>query len=219
MSADKQIAVLLAEDHAVTRLGIKLFLEADPAIKVVGEAGTGLECVALAEQLAPDIILMDLAMPELDGIGAVKQLKQLGNKARIVMVTSHSGEKEVMAALSVGASGYCLKAADQHRLLTAVKSVAAGDLWLDAGVASIVLRAVKSGSQGKEARSPGQEELSERELDVLEQIVEGHSNQEIGRRLFISADTVKTHIKHIMEKLAVSDRTQAAVKAVRQGLV
>jgi len=217
---DKQITVLLAEDHAVTRLGIKLYLEADPAIKVIGEAGTGIECLSLASSLKPDVILMDVAMPGLDGIAAVRQLRDQGNTAKVIMVTSHGGEAQVMNALSVGASGYCLKAADQERLLTAVKCVFAGDLWLDAAVASIVLRAVRTNNPTqKGSRPPNQEPLSERELEVLEQIVAGHTNQEIGRRLYISGDTVKTHIRHIMEKLAVNDRTQAAVKAVRQGLV
>jgi DNA-binding NarL/FixJ family response regulator len=163
---------------------------------------------------------MEVEMPGLDGIAAVKQLRDLGSRAKVVMVSAHGGEEEVMLALAVGASGYCLKTKDQARLLTAVKCVFAGDVWLDAGVASIVLRAVTTNALTKERhRPPDQEPLSDRELEVLEQLVEGHSNQEIGRRLFISSDTVKTHIRHIMEKMAVNDRTQVAVKAVRQGLV
>jgi DNA-binding NarL/FixJ family response regulator len=213
---NKHITVLLAEDHVVTRLGLRMFLESAPDIKVVGEAGDGHEAVKLAKELQPDIVLLDVVMPEMDGIEAARLLKAQSADLKIIMMTSSRDEQDIFAALAAGASGYCTKDVSDDRLLTAIATVIKGDLWLDASVAGKVLGALPSPSSQQDS---SHQELSEREMDVLKLIVEGVPNSEISKRLFISPNTVKSHIKHVLDKLSVSDRTQAAVKAIREGLV
>ena len=216
MDNNKHITVLLAEDHVVTRLGLRMFLENADNIKVIGEAGDGNEAVKLANELQPDVVLMDVVMPNVDGIEAARILKAGRPDLKIIMMTSSRDEQDIFAALAAGASGYCTKDVSDDRLLTAIATVIKGDLWLDASVAGKVLGALPSPSNQQE---PLAQELSDRELEVLKLIVEGVANQEISKRLFISHNTVKSHIKHVLDKLSVSDRTQAAVKAIREGLV
>jgi NarL family two-component system response regulator LiaR len=208
------ISVLIVEDHKVTRLGIRMFLESTSDIKVVAEAADGAEAVTLAQKENPDIVLMDVQMPNLDGIEAARQIRQANRAARIVMMTSSKDEQDIFASLAAGASGYCTKEISDERLLHAIRAVNSGDIWLDANVAHKVLNALPKPASNQDAY-----QLSDRELDVLKLIIEGLSNQEIAKRLFISSDTVKSHIKHILEKLAVADRTQAAVKALRENLI
>lgn len=210
------ITILLAEDHVVTRLGLRMFLETAKNIKVVAEAGDGKEAIKLAAEHKPHLILMDVSMPELDGIEAAKILLGKNPEIKIVMMTSSKNENDIFASLAAGVHGYCTKEVSDDRLLTAISTVMAGDLWLDAGVAGKVLQALPNPQAASEEAT---EELSEREREVLSLIVDGAGNAEIAKRLFISQNTVKSHIKHLLDKLAVSDRTQAAVKAVREGLV
>lgn len=216
---------MIVEDHTVTRLGIKFYLQNEPGFEVVAEASNGLEAVAHAKALSPNVILMDVMMPEMDGVEASRQIKESGCTSKIIMLTSHGSDKEVLAALSAGAAGYCLKDISHDRLVMAIRSVNSGDLWLDSAVASAVLGAISVHDEQERAAAAESEfaepqpELSDREMDVLNLIVEGCTNQEIAKKLYISNDTVKTHIRHIMDKLAVNDRTQAAVKAVRRGLL
>ncbi|MBX9687491.1 MAG: response regulator transcription factor [Candidatus Obscuribacterales bacterium] len=200
----------------MTRLGLRMFLESSKNIKVVGEAGDGLETLRLVEELKPDVVLMDVAMPEMDGIEAARQLREKFPELRIVMMTSSKDEDDIFAALSAGVNGYCTKEVSDDRLLTAIATVVRGDLWLDASVAAKVMQIIPNPSS---AADTGHQELSERELEVLKLIVEGVANSEIAKRLYISPNTVKSHIKHVLDKLSVSDRTQAAVKAIREGLV
>lgn len=210
------ITILLAEDHVVTRLGLRMFLETAQNIKVIAEAGDGKEAIKLVAEHKPDLILMDVSMPELDGIEAAKVLLGKNPEIKIVMMTSSKDENDIFASLAAGVHGYCTKEVSDDRLLTAISTVMAGDLWLDAGVAGKVLQALPNPHAASEETG---EELSDREREVLSLIVEGAGNAEIAKRLFISQNTVKSHIKHLLDKLAVSDRTQAAVKAVREGLV
>lgn len=237
------IKVLLVEDHTLTRMGLKTALKRTNDITVVGEASNGEEGVAAADNLKPDVILMDVGMPVMDGIQAAKKI--LGNNPaiKVIMLTQHDNDGDILASLAAGASGYCLKDVEPDRLYTAIRSVNAGDAWLDATIASRVLRHYTSQeTQSVQARQsaldelppspkpaptatvepfdrPFAEPLSQRELEVLRLIVDGLSNQEIADKLIISLATAKTHVRNILNKLAVDDRTQAAVHAMRRGLV
>ncbi len=223
-----KITVLLVEDHHVCRMGIKLLLEQAADIVVLGEATNGEEAVSMAGQMSPDIILMDLGLPGMDGLKATQLIReQASPQSRIVMLTSHTSEDDVFAALSAGAQGYCTKDTDGARLRAAIDVVHNGGVWLDPLVASRVLKALPEMSKMATAPagnvkgrlSHNSEELSEREIEVLKLVVEGLSNAEIAERLILSPETIKSHLRRIMGKLAVSDRTQAAVKALRSGIV
>jgi DNA-binding NarL/FixJ family response regulator len=235
------IRVLLVEDHALTRMGLKVALERATDIVVVGEASNGEEAVERAESLKPDVILMDVGMPVMDGIQAAKAIVTAYPVSKIVMLTQHDNDSDILASLAAGASGYCLKDVKPERLYMAIRSVNAGDAWLDATIAGRILRHYGSTSEPakpeqsaaptaepavqnlpKTAQSfdrPAPEPLSPRELEVLKLIVEGLSNQAIADNLIISLATAKSHVRNILNKLAVDDRTQAAVHAMRRGLV
>jgi DNA-binding NarL/FixJ family response regulator len=233
------IRVLLVEDHSLTRLGLKAALKRTPDIEIAGEAGNGEEAVEKARELRPDVILMDVGMPVMDGIQASTLIIAANPEVKIIMLTQHDNDRDILASLAAGASGYCLKDVAPERLYTAIRSVNAGDAWLDASIANRVLRHYTS-SQPTPAKAPhdaheshapsyvehpadmdrpAPEALSARELEVLKLIVEGLSNQAIADKLIISLATAKTHVRNILNKLAVDDRTQAAVHAMRRGLV
>ena len=234
----QMIKVLLVEDHKLTRIGLKTVLERTEDLKVVGEAENGAEAVEKASELKPDVVLMDVGMPVMDGIEAVQKIRSTHKDINSIMLTSHDNERDILASLSAGAAGYCLKDVEPERLYTAIRSVNEGDVWLDANVASRVMKAYGSSQPEKPAPVEKQEEapppkikvnhpdlpptpdaLSPREMEVLALIVEGLSNQQIADRLIISLATAKTHVRNILNKLAVDDRTQAAVHAMRRGLV
>lgn len=241
------ISVLLVEDHALTRIGLKTVLKRTDDIQVIGEATNGEEAVSQAEALKPDVILMDVGMPIMDGIHAARIIIEKDPNIKVIMLTQHDNDGDILASLSAGASGYCLKDVAPDRLYTAIRSVNAGDAWLDASIASRVLKHYSqeshhqpaSSTRGDEPSEPSKvpvvdstsaeaaeflkrplpEPLSPRELEVLRLIVDGLSNQEISDKLIISLATSKTHVRNILNKLAVDDRTQAAVHAMRRGLV
>lgn len=221
------IKILLVEDHPVSRTGIKFLLSGVSDFEVVGEGENGVQAVELARDLQPDVVLMDVAMPMMNGIDAARTLLQENaGKTKVIMLTAYDSEQDIYASLTAGAHGYCLKDTDAERLCGAIRSVASGDIWLDAGIADKFLQGLKSAYPPKSApnEQPQQDakrqsQLSARESEVLTLLVQGFSNQEIANRLVIGRETVKTHIRHIMEKLAVSDRTQAAVKALKEGLI
>lgn len=253
----KVIKILLVEDHALTRIGIRTVLKRTADLKVIGEAANGEEAVSAAASLSPDVILMDVGMPVLDGIQAAKQIVESGSTAKIIMLTQHDNNEDIWASLSAGASGYCLKDVEEERLYSAIRTVFAGDAWLDSGIASKVLKMYANNSPVQPKEQQGQmlepelveapntkaidkrtpieseisagkayvpdrpyaEPLSPRELEVLTLIVDGLSNQQISDKLLISLPTTKTHVRNILNKLAVDDRTQAAVHAMRRGLV
>lgn len=228
-----QIKILLVEDHLLTRIGLKTVIERVSSFKVVAEAENGEEAIDKAEATQPDVILMDVGMPVMDGIEASKRIKEKNKHVEIVMLTSHDNERDIFASLAAGAGGYCLKDVDPERLYSAIRSVNAGDIWLDSTIAGKVLRQYSSNDATQfaqpvdTAKSPAPstklpqlpEQLSPREREVLSLVVEGLSNQEIADKLFISLATAKTHVRNILNKLAVDDRTQAAVSAMRRGLV
>lgn len=233
-----EIKVLLVEDHALTRMGLKTALKRTTDIFVIGEAANGEEALASAESLKPDVILMDVGMPVMDGIQATQKIRDKNPVAKVIMLTQHDNDRDILASLAAGASGYCLKDVEPERLYTAIRSVNSGDAWLDASIAGKVLRhysaqeakavenlpsppakAVATANPEVQLDRPYAEPLSARELEVLTLIVDGLSNQEIADKLIISLATAKTHVRNILNKLAVDDRTQAAVHAMRRGLV
>ncbi|MDZ4832877.1 MAG: response regulator transcription factor [Candidatus Melainabacteria bacterium] len=220
---ESSITVMIVEDQEIARVGLKVILESSYKLNVVGVAQDGQEAVNKALNLKPNVILMDIGLPILNGIEATKKIKSENSNIRVIMLTSHDDDDHVFSALSAGADGYCLKEAPAQQLVMAIKAVAEGVAWLDPGIASRVLRAITQGNKERDAGDKTHHDLSAnlstRELDVLRLVVDGLTNQEIAIKLVLSIETVKTHMRHIMEKLAVSDRTQAAVKAMREGLV
>ena len=208
------IRVLIVDDHQVVRRGLRTFLEVQDDIEVVGEAADGDEGVARAEELRPDIILMDVKMPGTDGIEALKELRRLQNPARILVVTSFTEQRTVVPALRAGAAGYVYKDVDPDALAGAIRSVHAGHVLLQPEVAGALL-SDEAGSGTGAGRGPA---LTEREREVLELIADGRSNREIARTLVLSEKTVKTHVSNILMKLDLADRTQAALWAVRHGM-
>ncbi|MEV6204731.1 response regulator transcription factor [Streptomyces sp. NPDC051771] len=211
--ADKPIRVLLVDDHQVVRRGLRTFLEVQDDIEVVGEAADGAEGVARAEELRPDVVLMDIKMPGTDGIEALKRLRALANPAKVLIVTSFTEQRTVVPALRAGASGYVYKDIDPDALAGAIRSVHAGHVLLQPEVAGALL--AQDEPQGGTGRGTT---LTEREREVLGLIADGRSNREIARALVLSEKTVKTHVSNILMKLDLADRTQAALWAVRHGL-
>ncbi|WP_432040266.1 response regulator [Streptomyces cucumeris] len=210
---ERTIRVLLVDDHQVVRRGLRTFLEVQDDIDVVGEASDGEEGVARAEELRPDVVLMDVKMPGVDGIQALRTLHDLDNPARVLVVTSFTEKRTVVPALRAGAAGYVYKDVDPEALAGAIRSVYAGHVLLQPEVALALLSQEDSGGgQGRGGT------LTEREREVLALIADGRSNREIARALVLSEKTVKTHVSNILMKLDLADRTQAALWAVRHGI-
>ena len=204
------IRVLIADDHPIVRDGLRGMLTAEPDFEVVGEAGNGAEALALVESLAPDVILMDLRMPGVGGLEAIQTLAQRHSPARVLVLTTYDSDRDVLPALGAGATGYLLKDAPRPVLLQAIRAAARGETVL---APSVVTRLVT------DLRSPTQEQLSERELEVLTLIAQGETNRGAATRLFISEATVKTHLLHIYAKLDVGDRAAAVATAYERGLL
>ncbi|MYS22732.1 MULTISPECIES: response regulator [unclassified Streptomyces] len=204
--------VLLVDDHQVVRRGLRTFLEVQGDIEVVGEAADGDEGVARAGELRPDVILMDVKMPGTDGIEALRLLRDAGNPARVLIVTSFTEQRTVVPALRAGAAGYVYKDVDPVALADAIRSVHAGHVLLQPEVAGVLL------SQEHPTGNGRGNALTEREREVLTLITDGRSNREIARALVLSEKTVKTHVSNILMKLDLADRTQAALWAVRHGV-
>ncbi|HEY9908528.1 MAG TPA: response regulator transcription factor [Thermosynechococcaceae cyanobacterium] len=208
------LRILIVEDDPMMQLGLEQSLEEHPHLKVVGQAIDGYLGVEAALRLKPDIIVMDIGLPRLDGVAATQQIKSALPNVRVVMLTSHTSETEAIAALSSGADAYCIKGTNVDRLLAAIAAAQEGAIYLDPQIARRVIEHLKPPSP---TQPIGQ--LSQRELEVLKLMVEGNSNPEIAAALYLSPNTIKTHIRGIMNKLSVDDRVQAAVVALRSGLV
>jgi len=212
----EMISVLLVDDHAMVRQGVKAFLVTQPDISVVGEAGSGEEAVKLAEQFIPDVILMDLIMPNMDGVEATRRVKQVSPRSQVVVLTSYHEDEHIFPALKAGALSYILKDVSADELASAVRKAATGDAVLHPRVAARVIKEL----QGKRADNLNPfTELSERELEVLKLIADGMSNAEMAAKLVLSEKTIKGHVSNILSKLHLADRTQAAVYAWREGVV
>lgn len=220
MTGDKSmVRVVLADDQAMIRAGFKLLIDNQPDLEVVGEAETGAEAVALVQSINPDVVLMDVQMPDMDGIAATEQLTAAGNTdARILIVTTFQRDEYVFDALRAGASGFLLKTAPPEDLVDAVRVVAAGNSLLDPTVTGRVIGRFSQAGPGV-ARSERLDDLTDREREVLEQVARGLSNSEIAEELFVGETTVKTHVSNLLSKLQLRDRVQAVVFAYEHGLV
>jgi DNA-binding NarL/FixJ family response regulator len=207
---EKTIRVLLADDHPVVRAGLRGMLAAEPDIEVAGEAGSGAEAVALSRAGGYDVILMDLRMPGCDGVAATEQIIAADPGARVVVLTTYETDADILRAVAAGATGYLLKDATSAELADAVRAAARGETVLAPSVAGRLVTHV---------RRPASESLSTRETEVLAQVARGCTNAEIGRELFISEATVKTHLLRAFGKLGVSDRTAAVTTAIERGLL
>ncbi|MFF2495913.1 response regulator [Agromyces sp. NPDC058064] len=203
------IRVLIADDHPIVRDGLRGMFAGDPRFDVVGEAADGAEAVALARALEPAVVLMDLRMPRVDGVSAIKQLGELGLTTRVLVLTTYDTDSEVLPAIEAGATGYLLKDAPGDELMRAVEAAARGEAVLSPAVATRLMGRLR------EPESP----LSARELEVLRLIAAGTTNREAAARLFISEATVKTHILHIYAKLDVNDRAAAVAVGFQRGLL
>jgi NarL family two-component system response regulator LiaR len=210
------IRVLVVDDHAVVREGLRAFLELQDDIEVVGEAADGEEALERSQRLRPDVILMDLVMPKLDGVGAMRRLRDLVPDSRVIVLTSFLDEDRLLPAIQAGAAGYLLKNAEPAELSRAIRAASTGEAIIDPTVAARLVHAIADGSSAAAAE---RERLTRREHEVLELIARGQSNKRIAFALGISEKTVKTHVGHVLAKLGVTDRTQAALLAVREGLV
>jgi DNA-binding NarL/FixJ family response regulator len=212
--------VLIVDDQALVRAGFRMILDAEPEIEVVGEAADGLEAVAQVRALKPDVVLMDIRMPELDGLEATRRILADGDGApRVLMLTTFDLDEYVYEALRVGASGFLLKDTPPEQLVSAIDVVAAGDALLSPAVTRRVIEEFVRRPTPIRTQVPGLDELTTRELEVLKLMARGLSNAEIAKELFVSETTVKTHVAHVLQKCRLRDRVQAVVLAYESGLV
>jgi NarL family two-component system response regulator LiaR len=212
--SESRVRVLIADDHAIVRKGIRALLSEAGGFEVVGEAGSGQEAVLLAQESSPDVILMDLLMPGMDGIEATRQITSRQPKTRILVLTSFAADNKVFPAIKAGALGYLLKDSSPEELVRAIRQVHRGEPSLHPTIARKLLQEIARPAE----LQPAPEALTDREMTVLRLIAQGLSNQEIAGRIAVSEPTVRTHVSRILGKLHVASRTQAALYAVREGL-
>ena len=221
MNNDK-IKILIVEDHMVARMGIAIIIENTPNFELVGQAQDGQEGVSLALKLNPDVILMDIGLPKIDGIEATEKIKEAKLNSSILMFTSRDNSDDIFAALRAGADGYIMKGSDEKTLKNAIEAVNQKAGWLDPQIARVVLSGIneqKENTQDKTKSPNNKYGLTKKELEVLSLIVDGLSNQEIAQKLVVSLSTTKAHVHSILQKLYLTDRTKAAVTALKEGLV
>ncbi|MEM7344658.1 MAG: response regulator transcription factor [Chloroflexota bacterium] len=211
----KNLRILIADDHAIVREGIAAVINMEPGLELAGEAINGREAVALAEALQPDLILMDMAMPVLDGLGAIREIKQAQPELPILVLTSYADDDRVFPAIKHGALGYLLKDTPRKQLIQAIIDVAAGQVSLHPQIAAKLMNELDHPPSNQK---PTEAPLTERELDTLRLVAQGLSNQEIGERLQLSPHTISRHVNNILSKLHLANRTQAALYALHKGL-
>jgi NarL family two-component system response regulator LiaR len=213
--ANQPIRVLIVDDHAMVRKGMMALLAAYPDIQVIGEAANGAKAIEQADKLHPDVILMDLAMPVMDGIDAIKQIIEIHPEQRIIVLTSYMGDDKLFPAIKAGAMGYLVKDAQPEELIESIRNVYAGEPSLDPTVTWRILR----GMSGAEPAKRSADDLSEREIEVLRLLSQGKTDQEIANQLVLTDVTIRTHISRILSKLGLKNRVQAALYGIRTGLV
>lgn len=218
MADTDKITVLIADDHQVVRQGLRTFLDLRAEVAVVGEAGDGVMAVEMVRQLKPDIVLMDLVMPRLDGVGATREVKTASPQTHVIALTSFTEDDKVFPAIQAGASSYLLKDVSPDELVEAICAVHRGEARLHPDIARKLMEQVAQAGGEREVQGPVAD-LTDREREVIQLVAEGRSNHDIGQRLVISDKTVKTHVSNILGKLNLSDRTQLAIYAIKQGLV
>ena len=220
------IRILLVEDHTVFRMGLSLIFENTQGLDLIGEATTGKQGVDMALKLTPDIVLMDIGLPEMDGIQATKMIKKSNPNMKILIFTSRDNENDVFDSLSAGADGYIMKGATEDQIISAVKAVSTGTAWLDPAIARLVLSNVKREPSTPTPQQTQQTKnsknvygLTNKELEVLGLIVEGKNNEQIAKSLVVTLATAKAHVHNILQKLYVKNKTQATIQAIKEGIV
>jgi DNA-binding NarL/FixJ family response regulator len=204
------IRVVLADDHVVVRTGLRAMLDGEPDIQIVGEAANGAEVVALSGRVVPDVVLMDLRMPEVDGVTAIATIRERHPSVHVLVLTTYDTDADILRAVEAGATGYLLKDATRDEVLHAIRSAAVGEAALAPRVASRLMGRM---------RAPGEEALSSREVEVLSPVARGLTNKEIAAALHLSEATVRTHLLHVFTKLGVDDRTAAVMVAAERGIL
>jgi NarL family two-component system response regulator LiaR len=212
------IRILITDDHAVVREGLRALIDTEPGMAVAGEAADGVEAVQLARELRPDVILLDLIMPRKDGIEAIGEIKKENAEVGILVLTSFAEDEKVFWAIKAGALGYLLKDASPQELIQAIRDVHRGEPSMAPAIAHKLMRELQRSAQTPSDLPRTEEPLTEREVEVLKLVAQGLSNQEIAGQLVISERTVRTHVSHILDKLHLANRTQAALYALREGL-
>jgi DNA-binding NarL/FixJ family response regulator len=231
------INLVLIEDHDLTRVGMRATLQRDGKIQVIGESDNAAKGLQLLQILKPAVAIVDIGLPDMDGIELTRKFRAFQAESdqlqtKILILTMHDSEETVLAAFAAGADSYCMKDISTEQLFTAIEATAAGDSWIDPSIARVILNQARQSEHQDEplqvaiqaldpeyAEILTQAPLTKRELDVLQLIVEGCSNEQIGERLYLTVGTVKTHVRNILTKMCVSDRTQAAVRALRAGII
>jgi len=220
---EKTLEVVIVEDYKLTRFGLKATLNDFEGITVVGEAENAEEGLKIIERTKPDVVLMDLGLPGMNGIEATQKLKEISPDSKVIILTSHEREEEVVAAMGSGANGYCLKDIDPQSLVNVIVSIGQGAAWIDPGVSKYILNLMPKPESTRLLNSyevsDARAQLTERELEVLKLLVKGKSNTEIAKDLIVSVHTAKAHVCSILQKLCVDDRVQAAVKAIKENII
>ncbi len=223
---NRKINILLVEDHEFTRMGLSMKIENTPDLNLVAQATDGQEGVLMAQKYNPDVILMDIGLPKMDGISATKKIKEdLKLDCAVLMFTSRDNKEDIFAAFKAGADGYIMKGSSSQNLLNAIDTVSQRAAWIDSQIARVVLSSIQQEDNNEIALNKTKKDankkygLTKKELEVLSLIVDGLSNQEISEKLVVSISTTKAHVHNILQKLYLTDRTKAAIVALKEGLV
>ena len=217
----RPVRVLIADDHPIVREGLRRLLSLEDDVEIVGEAADGEATVAMVEKLDPDVVLLDLRMPGMDGFGALQRMQRLGKKTRVIVLTASEDKNEFVQAMKLGCSGIVLKQTAAELIIKSIRKVHAGEIWLDSHTTAAVMRQFASPAEPSLAagmRSRDRSPLSQREREIVALVAQGYKNKEMAEKMFISEQTVKNHLHNIFDKLGVSDRLELALYAIHKGL-
>jgi two-component system, NarL family, response regulator LiaR len=210
----EKIRIFIADDHEIVREGLRTLISTEPGLELVGESGDGVQAVMKVNHLKPDVILLDMMMPRMDGLEAIVEIKKNWQEAKIIILTSFSDDDKVFSAIRSGAMGYLLKDSTAHDLLQAIRNVANGEGFLSPSIAAKLMREINQPTDLPPTKNP----LTEREIDILKLLAQGKTNDQIAEELVISERTVRTHVSNILSKLQLANRTEAALYALKEGL-